>query len=113
MKIIKGTFKLRQGVDEMRIWHEIEGSYGNDFPFYAHRGEGKKLWTLSHMPTGYAIKKGLTLKQARRLSTALKDYAIFLMPTVETLQHQKSLLSSRKQTLLLNLIHNSGEPNEQ
>jgi hypothetical protein len=113
MKITKGTFRIRQGVDGCREWHNKEGSYGHDFPFYVHRETENKRWTLSHMATGFAVKQNITLAQARRLSKALKSFKIFLMPTVETLQRQKSLLPTHKQTLLLNTIATNGEPNEQ
>ena len=113
MKIKKGTFKVRQGVDGEQVWSDKEGSYGHDFPFYVHRTKEQKLWTLSHMPTGFAVKQNITLAQARRLSKALKSFKIFLMPTVETLQHQKSLLPAYRQTLLLNTITTNGKDNEQ
>ena len=106
MKIHKGTFKIREHHEGERKWGYYDGSYGNDYPFYVHRKEDEKWWTLSHMSTGYMIKKHLTLKQARRLSKDLKEWPLFLMPTAETLNHQKSLLPTWKQNMLNNIVHN-------
>ena len=113
MKIHKGTFKIREQKDGDRMWGYYEGSYGNDFPFYVHRKGNEKWWTLSHMSTGYMIKKNLSLKHARRLCKALKEWPLFLMPTAETLNHQKSLLPTYKQQLLNQIVNNAGETNEQ
>ena len=113
MKIHKGTFKIREHHEGERKWAYHDGSYGNDYPFYVHRRENEKWWTLSHMSTGYMIKKNLSLKQARKLCKALKEWPLFLMPTAETLNHQKSLLPTYKQQLLNNIVHNAGETNEQ
>ena len=112
MKIHKGTFKIREHGDGERKWTYYDGSYGNDFPFYVHRKENEKWWTLSHMSTGYAIKRNLSLKHARQLSKALKEWPLFLMPTAETLNHQKSLLPTYKQNLLQKIVDTNGETNE-
>ena len=112
MRIHKGTFKIREHHEGERKWGYYDGSYGNDFPFYVHRKENEKWWTLSHMSTGYMIKRSLSLKDARRLAKALKKWPLFLMPTAETLNHQKSLLPTWKQNQLNNIVHNLGEDNE-
>jgi len=109
MRIHKGSFKIRTFQDNHPTWTYFDGSYGNDFPFYVHRKESEKSWTLSHMSTGYSIKQNITLKQARKLSKTLKEWPLFLMPDVETLNHQKSLLPTYKQNLLKSIINNSGE----
>ena len=106
MKIHKGSFKIRQYDNGETSWCYHDGSYGNDYPFYVHRKDKEKKWTLSHMSTGYMIRRNLTLKQARRLCKALKEWPLFLMPTAETLQRQKSLLPTHKQHLLNNIVHN-------
>ena len=112
MRIRKGTFKIREHHEGERKWGYHDGSYGNDYPFYVHRKESETWWTLSHMSTGYMIRRGLSLKDARRLSKALKKWPLFLMPTAETLNHQKSLLPTWKQNQLNNIVHNLGEDNE-
>ena len=112
MRIHKGTFKIREHYEGERKWAYHDGSYGNDYPFYVHRKESERWWTLSHMSTGYMIKNCLSLKEARRLSKALKEWPLFLMPTAETLQHQKSLLPTWKQNQLNNIVNNLGEDNE-
>ena len=112
MRIHKGTFKIREHHEGERKWGYHDGSYGNDYPFYVHRKETEKSWTLSHMTTGYSIRHNITLKQARQLSKALKEWPLFLMPDVETLLHQKSLLSTHKQQLLKSIVDNAGEHNE-
>ena len=112
MKIHKGSFKIREHNGGERKWSYYDGSYGNDFPFYVHRKESEKHWTLSHMSTGYSIKSHITLKQARRLSKALRAWPLFLMPTIETINHQKDLLPTWKQETLKQIIDNLGETNE-
>jgi hypothetical protein len=109
MKIHKGTFKIREMDGSEQKWTFYDGSYGNDYPFYVHRKESQKWWTLSHMSTGYSIKANISLKDARKLSKALKDWPLFLMPDVQAINHQKSLLPTHKQQLLQNIIHNTGE----
>ena len=113
MKIYKGSFKIREHNDGGRKWSYYDGSYGNDYPFYVHRKENEKWWTLSHMSTGYMIKRDLSLKHARKLSKALKEWPLFLMPTIETITHQKSLLPTHKQHLLNDIIHSLGDYHEQ
>tara|TARA_B100001093_G_C26261820_1_gene773090 strand:- start:43 stop:384 length:342 start_codon:yes stop_codon:yes gene_type:complete len=109
MRIRKGTFKIKEHDGSEPRWTFHDGSYGMDFPFYVHRKEERQHWTLSHQATGYAIKQNITLKQARTLSKALKDWPLFLMPTAETIQHQKSLLPTYKQNLLQQIVNNCGE----
>jgi len=104
MKIHKGTFKIKEHDGSEPKWTFYDGSYGMDFPFYVHRKESEKWWTLSHQTTGYAVRANISLKQARALSKALKEWPLFLMPTVETLMHQKSLLPTHKQNLLQDII---------
>ena len=113
MRIHKGTFKIREHHEGERKWSYYDGSYGNDFPFYVHRKEDEKSWTLSHMSTGYSIRHNITLKQARQLAKVLKEWPLFLMPDVETLNHQKSLLPTHKQQLLKSIVEDAGETNEQ
>ena len=109
MKIKKGTFKVREHDGEMAMWKEYDGSCGYDFPFYVHRKSTVKTWILSHCSTGYAVKSGITLKQARTLCKALKDWPLFLMPTAETIMKQKSILPTHKQDQLQQIVDNCGE----
>ena len=113
MKIVKGTFKIREGHEGSMQWAFHEGSYAYDFPFYIHRKNGRKLWKLSHMATGYNIKSQLSLKNAKALSKELKKWPLFLMPTPESVQMQKELLPTHKQNLLQQIINNAGDTNEQ
>ena len=109
MKIKKRTFKVREHDGEGAMWKEYNGSCGYDFPFYVHRKSTVKTWILSHCSTGYAVKSGITLKQARTLAKVLKQWPLFLMPTADTLMHQKSLLPTYNQNLLQQIINNCGE----
>ena len=109
MKIKKGTFKVREHDGEMGVWKEYDGSCGYDFPFYVHRKSTVKTWILSHCSTGYSVKSGITLKQARTLCKALKDWPLFLMPTAETIMKQKSILPTHKQNQLQQIVDNCGE----
>ena len=65
------------------------------------------------MATGYNIRSQLSLKKAKALAKELKQWPLFLMPTVETINHQKSLLPAHKQQLLAQIIHDNGDTNEQ
>lgn len=109
MKIKKGTFKVREHDGEIAMWKEYDGSCGYDFPFYVHRKSTVKTWILSHCSTGYAVRSGITLKQARTLCKALKDWPLFLMPTAETIMKQKSILPTHKQNQLQQIVDNCGE----
>ena len=113
MRIHKGTFKIREHHEGERKWGYHNGSYGNDYPFYVHRKENETWWTLSHMSTGYMIRRDISLKTARKLVKALKVWPLFLMPTAETLNHQKSLLPTHKQQLLNDIVNSLGDYYEQ
>lgn len=91
MKIRKTKFKVgtKEGMDVR------EGSVGYSFPFMIHREEGKTLWSVSHIATGYMIRSVPKLKEARRMVEQLKPYKVFLMPTIET--WQKALTRFREQ----------------
>ena len=101
MRIHKGTFKIREHHEGERKWGYYDGSYGNDYPFYVHRKENEKTWTLSHMSTGYMIKKSLSLKDARRLVLALKEWPLFLMPTIPLMTAHPDWAEVRKKVLAL------------
>jgi hypothetical protein len=110
MRIRKGTFKIRESPkDADPQWTYYEGSFGHDFPFYVHRKQDQTTWNLSHVSTGYAIRRNISLKQARHLSRVLKEWPLFLMPTAETLMLQQRKLSTHKQQLLKSLVDNCGE----
>ena len=112
MKISKGTFKIREHDGDGAKWSFYEGSFGTSFPFYVHKKDSDKKWTLSHIATGYAVKKSLSLKQARQLCKALKAWPLFLMPDTASLSFQRDRLPTWKQKQLALLIQNNGESNE-
>ena len=91
MKIKKGTFKVAYEEG----WLEYEGSYGLSFPLYIHRREKEKLWNVSHFATGYAIKKKLSLAQARALVKSIKHYPLFLTPTIDTFKLQLEVMKTK------------------
>jgi hypothetical protein len=91
MKIKKGIFKVAYEEG----WLEYEGSYGLSFPLYIHRREKEKLWNVSHFATGYAIKKKLSLAQARALVKAIKRYPLFLTPTIDTFKLQLEVMKTK------------------
>ena len=113
MRIKKGTFKIRELHDSERRWVEYEGSYATNFPFYIHRQSEHKQWTVSHIATGYALKKDIPLKDARRLSSALKSYTIFLMPTAETIEAQRDKMTIGMRASLDQTLATNGESHEQ
>ena len=91
MKIKKGIFKVAYEEG----WLEYEGSYGLSFPLYIHRREKEKLWNVSHFATGYAIKKKLSLAQARALVKSIKHYPLFLTPTIDTFKLQLEVMKTK------------------
>lgn len=111
MKIKKGTFKVanEEGLQEQ------EGSYAIAFPLYIHRTEDEKLWNVSHFATGYAIKKKLSLEQARGLVKSIKHYPLFLTPTIDTFKLQLEVMKTKtplQHRELLHRINNYGATNE-
>ena len=94
MKMNKGSYKIIT----QRGWQTKEGTVGYDFPFYVFREEGeisRTAWCVSHMPSGYSIKKRLTLKSARDLVKKLKPFSLFLLPTVETICMEQERMRQR------------------
>ncbi len=80
MKTTKGQFRIQTSEG----WKSVEGRYEVAYPFFIHRAEDEKTWKVSHLATGYNIKRVKTLKVGRKLAKALSPYPVFLMPTVET-----------------------------
>jgi len=105
MKIIKGEFKV--ATSEGFVYRE--GSYATSYPFYIHRETTEHLWTLSHLATGYNIKKGLTLADARALAKNLKPFPLFLVPTIATFTKQLEVQKAQNPTKhaeMLKMINN-------
>ena len=94
MKIKKGEFKVatKDGV----VYRD--GSYATCYPFYIHRDIEEHLWTLSHLATGYNIKKGMTLADARSLARYLKTFPLFLVPTIDTFTKQLEIHKTKNPT---------------
>ena len=92
MRIKKGTFRVSTGMG----WEESKGSYANSYPFYIHRHHSDKLWSVSHMATGYSIKKGMKLKDAKSLVRQLKPYPLFLVPTIDTFTRQLEVMKEHQ-----------------
>ena len=92
MRIKKGTYRVATN----NGWEETQGSYGNSYPFYIHRHSDEKRWSVSHMATGYNIKKGMTLKGAKGLIKTLKAYPLFLVPTLDTFTRQLEIMKQKQ-----------------
>ena len=92
MRIKKGTFRVATG----NGWEESQGSYTYSYPFFIHRHRTDKLWSVSHMATGYSIKKGMTLKDAKSLVRKLKPYPLFLVPTIDTFTKQLEVMKENQ-----------------
>jgi hypothetical protein len=95
MRVKKGKYILACADGK----YEQKGSYIVHFPFLIHRNEEFKSsvsWALSHMPTGYKVKSGMTLAHAKELCLGLKKYPVFLTPTIETFKAQLQIMQ-RKQ----------------
>ena len=84
MKIKKGTYRFAAS----NGWKTEEGSYAVCYPFFIHRKTKSKLWSLSHLATGYSVKTALTLKDAKTLAKYLESFSLFLVPTLETFTKQ-------------------------
>lgn len=111
MKIKKGEYRIATSEG----WKEEEGSYIKFFPFLIHRKKYEKTWILSHMATGYAIKKDLSLEKAKSLLEALKGYPLFLVPTVETFLMQKKIMEQKYPkhfSEMMKAINTNGENHE-
>ena len=110
MKIKKGVYRVAHAEG----FHEEEGSYAIAFPLYIHRAKDEKLWKVSHFATGYNVKGKLTLEQSRALVRAIKDYPLFLTPTIETFQKQLEIMKTKKPLQHRELMHHLqlGDSNE-
>jgi hypothetical protein len=94
MRAKKGNFKIC--TDEG--WKEYEGSHCACYPFTIHRTKGQRFWTVSHMATGYAVRKNVPKWQdAKKMVMDLKPYSVFLMPCLET--WNKALARMRENNL--------------
>lgn len=95
MKVRKGSYVIATSDGKQ----SYEGSYIKHYPFLIHREEdktGTHQWTISHMATGYSIRKNITLKRGKDISRRLKGFAVFHVPTVETFTQQLQLFRERK-----------------
>ena len=87
MKVRKGTYKLQFSDG----WQTHQGSYIKCYPFLIHRPEDVRSttgWNLSHLATGYSVKKCITLKRAKNMAKGLKQFPLFLVPTIDTFSKQ-------------------------
>jgi hypothetical protein len=101
MRIKKGKYRVAYSDG----WKSEKGSYCHCYPFIIHRQADEKFWKVSHMATGYNIKRGLSLKLAKELVTRIKDYPIFLMPTIETWNQQMAWMKENKPATWQMLTH--------
>jgi len=92
-------------------WKTHKGSYIKCYPFLIHRPEDVRSttgWNLSHLATGYSIKKCITLKNAKDMATALKVFTIFLVPTIDTFTKQLSIQREQNKDIhdkMMSIIH--------
>ena len=103
MKVKKGEYRISTHDG----WKTEEGSYISCYPFLIHRQKDerqRRTWKLSHQATGYAIKQDILLKEAKALAEALKQYPLFLVPTIETFNLQKNILMEKNPQQLNNII---------
>ena len=94
MKVVKGQFRVATS-EGLKV---RKGSFATCYPFYIHRETEESLWTLSHLATGYNIKKGLSLADARSLARYLKDFSLFLVPTIDTFTKQLEVHKAKNPT---------------
>ena len=94
MRIRKGKYKVATPCSSTT---EKQGSYGYSYPFMVHREEGYKLWRISHIATGFNVTSNVrTVKQARVIVEKLKQFPIFLMPTIETWERAKNRMKEEQ-----------------
>ena len=94
MKTRKGTFKIATVSSDA---YEKQGSFGYSYPFMVHKANDEYLWSVSHIPTGFNIsRKCVTLKQAAAVAEKLKQFPVFLMPTIETWNKAKSRMMKQQ-----------------
>ena len=92
MKTTKGQFRIQT----TEGWKSIEGRYIVTYPFFIHRAEDEKIWKVSHLATGYNIRRVKTLKKGRSLAKALSPFKIFLMPTLETWNRARARMAEKE-----------------
>ena len=113
MRIRKGKYKVATPCSSTT---EKQGSYGYSFPFMVHREEECKFWRVSHIATGFNITSNVrTVKQARAVVEKLKQYPIFLMPTIETWKKAKNRMKEQQPeqyNKMLDIVNLRDENNE-
>ena len=105
MKMSKGSYRVITQLG----WQTKKGTVGYDFPFYVFRQEGDTgttQWCVSHMASGFSIKKQLSLKSARGLVEKLKNYPLFLLPDAESISMEQERMKQRGEySKLLTIIN--------
>ena len=113
MKIRKGTFKV---ATQSSGACEKQGSYGYSYPFMVHKAKGEYRWSVSHIPTGFNVSaKCSTLKQAKAVAEKLKQFPIFLMPTIETWNKAKTRMMEQQPeqyNKMIDIVYLKDENNE-
>ena len=109
MKITRGTYKIitTEG------WRTRKGSVGYDYPFYVFREAqhtGKHDWNVSHMSSGYSIRKNISLKLARQLVKALKPFPLFLLPDGESIAKEQKRMTNHKLIQIQNIVNQKEMP---
>ena len=107
MRIAKGTYRILTQAG----WKHKEGTVGYDYPFYVFREahhKGTKDWCLSHMSSGYSIKKNISLKHAKQLIVSLKPFPLFLLPDADSILKEQKRMSNHRLITIQNIL-NEGE----
>jgi len=109
MKITKAKYKIIT----QKGWRTKEGSVGYDYPFYVFREEGNKgtkQWCLSHMSSGYSIRKAISLKHAKQLIEDLKQFSLFLLPDAESIAKEQNRMSKWRRAMIQNIVNQEEKP---
>lgn len=109
MRMTKGTYKILTQLG----WKYKEGTVGYDYPFYVFREaehKGSKDWCLSHMSSGYSIKKNISLRHARQLIECLKPYPLFLLPDADSIAKEQNRMSKWRRAMIQNIVNQEEKP---
>lgn len=109
MKMQKKDFKIctQEG------WQTKKGTVGYDYPFYVFRLDeqtGNHDWNLSHIASGYSLRRDISLNHAKQLIKELKPFPLFLLPDAESIANQKKRMTKHRLIQIQNIVNQKEMP---